>query len=124
MATAAAATRWSCARCDVSVGQIDGSLTGLPPTWSRVDGATYCLNCSRALIGEAAMDSAPPACSREERQRLRRDAVIEFEIDRTPLAPNRAIAHACHTSLMTVATVRRGLDGDAPSKPARVPSGT
>ena len=118
----APALRWSCARCNVSVGRIDGGPTDLPDTWTQVGSASYCLICSRTLVGEAAMDSAPSASSREELMRVRRDAVIEFEIDRTPLAPNRVIAHACRTSLMTVATVRRGLDGDAAAKPPSVAS--
>jgi hypothetical protein len=121
---ATAAVRWSCARCDVSVGRIDGGPADLPETWTQVGDESYCLICSRAMVGEAAMESAPDASSREELMRVRRDAVIEFEIDRTPLAPNRVIAHACRTSLMTVATVRRTLDGDASAKPSRVPSGT
>lgn len=116
----AAAVRWSCARCDVSVGRIDGSAMPLPDTWTRSDGAIHCLNCSRALVGEAAMDAAPPASSREERSRLRRDAVIRFEISRAPLAPNRVIAHACRTSLITVATVRRALEGASAHGPAGV----
>lgn len=120
----AATVRWSCARCDVSVGRIDGGPADLPSTWTRVGDANYCLICSRALVGEAAMESAPSASSREELMRVRRDAVIEFEIDRTPLAPNRVIAHACRTSLMTVATVRRGLDAESAAKPSPVVSGT
>jgi hypothetical protein len=107
----------------VSVGRIDGSATALPETWTQADSATYCLTCSRALVGEAAMDAAPPASSREERSRLRRDAVIEFEIGRTPLAPNRVVAHACRTSLITVATVRRGLESASSHSRSGVPTG-
>jgi hypothetical protein len=118
----APAIRWSCARCDVSVGRIDGDPTDLPETWTQVGDASYCLICSRTMVGEAAMDSAPSASSREDLMRVRRDAVIEFEIDRTPLAPNRVIAHACRTSLMTVATVRRGLDAESAPKPSPVAS--
>jgi hypothetical protein len=121
---AAATVRWSCARCDVSVGRIDGGPADLPETWTQADGVSYCLICSRAMVGEAAMESAPDTSSREELMRVRRDAVIEFEIDRTPEAPNRVIAHACRTSLMTVATVRRTLDADSSTKPSPVPSGT
>jgi hypothetical protein len=106
------------------VGRIDGDPTDLPETWTQVGEETYCLICSRTMVGEAAMESAPSASSRDELMRVRRDAVIEFEIDRTPLAPNRVIAHACRTSLMTVATVRRALDGDPAAKRSRVPSGT
>ncbi|MBS1675823.1 MAG: hypothetical protein JST08_00415 [Actinobacteria bacterium] len=109
----AGAARWSCARCKVSVGRLDGSTTPLPTTWSRTGASTFCLICSRALAGEAAMDSAPPACSRHERFLLRRDAVIRFEIGRTPLAPDRIIARACRTSPKKVASVRKAL-GDIP----------
>jgi hypothetical protein len=100
------AVRWSCARCDVSVGRLDGAVTELPSSWSQVDGSTYCLSCSRAQAGEAAMDSAPASCTREERVRLRRTALIEFEIGRAPEAPNRTIALACRTSSAAVAAVR------------------
>ncbi|HEY2055928.1 MAG TPA: hypothetical protein VGH14_18495 [Solirubrobacterales bacterium] len=109
----ASAIRWTCARCDVSVGQLDGRPTDLPATWSRSGGSTYCLACSRALAGEAATDSAPEAASREELARVRRDAVIEFEIGRLPSAPNRTIAQACRTSPITVAHVRTSLEGTA-----------
>ncbi|MGE5527177.1 MAG: hypothetical protein ACM3Q9_00760 [Methanosarcina sp.] len=100
------AVRWSCARCGVSVGRIDGEVTELPESWSRSGGTTFCLSCSRARAGEAAIDSAPAASSREERVRLRRTALIEFEIDRAPEAPNRTIALACRTSSAAVAAVR------------------
>jgi hypothetical protein len=103
---AAEAVRWSCARCEVSVGRIDGEPTMLPASWSRSDGQVLCLTCSRAQAGEAAMDSAPDSTSREERVRLRRTALIEFEIDRAPEAPNRTIALACRTSSAAVAAVR------------------
>lgn len=107
---AADAVRWSCARCKVSVGQIDGAASLLPPSWSLVDGGALCLTCSRARAGEAAMEAAPAASSREERVKIRRTALIEFEIARAPEAPNRTIALACHTSPAAVAAVRTRLD--------------
>lgn len=110
------AVRWSCARCEVSVGRIDGEPTLLPATWSQLDGEAFCLTCSRARAGEAAMDSAPATSSREERVRLRRTALIEFEIGRAPEAPNRTIAQACRTSGPAVAAVRARL-GESPSTP-------
>jgi len=58
------------------------------------------------------MDLAPAASSREERVRLRRTALIEFEIGRAPEAPNRTIALACRTSGATVAAVRDELERD------------
>ena len=103
---AADAVRWSCSRCEVSVGRIDGEPTMLPPSWSRSDGQVLCLTCSRAQAGEVAMEAAPAASSREVRVRLRRTALIEFEIGRAPEAPNRTIALACRTSTAAVAAVR------------------
>jgi hypothetical protein len=107
------AIRWSCTRCEVSVGRIDGEPTLLPTTWSHAGDEVLCLTCSRAQAGEAAMDSAPAASSREERVRLRRTALIEFEIDRVPEAANRTIALACRTSSAAVAAVRNELEQSA-----------
>lgn len=112
------AVRWQCARCKVSVGRIDGVATVLPATWSRSGGEVLCLTCSRARAGEAAMESAPAGISREDRVRLRRTALIEFEIGRAPEAPNRTIALACRTSSAAVAAVR-GERG--PSSPTAAP---
>jgi hypothetical protein len=119
------AVRWSCARCDVSVGRIDGVESELPESWSRSGGKIHCLACSRALAGEAAMESAPAESTREDRVRLRRTALIEFELDRAPEAPNRTIALACRTSGAAVAAVRSrveqspatGSDAGAPAGP-------
>lgn len=103
---AASATRWSCACCGVSTGRIDGGRVTLPVTWTRSGETVLCLTCSRALAGDTAVEAAPADCSREDRVRLRRTALIEFEIDRCPDAPNGAIAQACRTSTGTVAAVR------------------
>ncbi len=120
----AGAVRWRCTRCKVSVGRLDGSPAGLPGTWTRTGDSIFCLTCSRALAGEAALDSAPTVCSRHERFLLQREAVIRFEIARTPLAPDRIIANACRTSPKKVASVRKALDGVASDHPAATPSGT
>jgi hypothetical protein len=109
------AVRWSCARCEVSVGRMDGEAAELPPSWSQSDGMTYCLSCSRALAGEAAMESAPDSITGEERVRLRRTALIEFEISRSPEAPNGIIARACRTSGAAVAAVRNDLEQSSPA---------
>jgi hypothetical protein len=109
----AGACRWSCARCAVSVGQMDGEPSVLPPSWSQVDGENFCLTCSRTRAGEAAMEHAPDESSREERVRLRRTALIEFEIDRVPEASNRTVALACRTSGAAVATVRTEMEQSA-----------
>ncbi len=102
---------------------MDGELADLPETWVEADGLAYCLSCSRARAGEAAADSAPEATSREDLVRLRRTALIEFEIGRAPEAPNRTIANSCRTSSATVAAVRDGLaPGASGAEAAAVPS--
>ena len=67
---------------------------------------SYCLSCSRTRAAELAGDAAPDSISAEDRMRLKRRAIIAFEIDRLPAAPNRTIASACRTSSKTVAVVR------------------
>jgi hypothetical protein len=78
----------------------------LPVTWTRSESEIFCLTCSRAQAGDMAVESAPADCPRADLVRLRRTALIEFEIDRCPEAPNGAIAQACRTSTGTVAAVR------------------
>lgn len=98
--------RWTCARCEVSVGRMDGEPAPLPDTWRSAGEDAYCLSCSRTRAGEAAIVSVPDSTSRDDRAKLQRSALIAFEIARTPAAPNRAIANACRTSAMAVAAVR------------------
>ena len=100
------AVRWSCARCGVSVGRIDREPTELPDSWTRCGEGTFCLTCSRARAGEAAIESGAEDRSREDMVRIRRTALIEFEIRRSPEAPNGTIARACRTSSSAVAIVR------------------
>ena len=86
---------------------MDGEPALLPPTWSRGGDQVLCLTCSRAQAGEVAIESAPDATSREDLVKVRRTALIEFEIDRVPEAANRTIAQACRTSSAAVAAVRK-----------------
>lgn len=111
----AESVRWRCARCDVSVGRIDGEPVAFPECWSRLDGETFCLTCSRALAGDAAIEMSSAAASHEDRTRIRRTAVIEFEIGRVPDAPNRSIAVSCRTSNAVVAAVRKRMSGPSAS---------
>jgi hypothetical protein len=103
---AAGAVRWTCARCRVSVGRIDRELTDLPSSWTQQGDEIFCLTCSRARAGEAAMEASREDRSPEELVRLRRTALIEFEIRRAPEAPNRTIARACRTSSSAVKIIR------------------
>ncbi|HEY1855600.1 MAG TPA: hypothetical protein VGG40_13535 [Solirubrobacterales bacterium] len=106
--------RWTCSRCGVSVGRIDGEQVMMPPSWTRSAEELFCLGCSRALAGIAATDAAPAGSSRDDLVRIRRNALVEFEIERDPEAPNRAIARACHTSTLAVAAIRRQAEGEQP----------
>jgi hypothetical protein len=108
----AGSIRWECARCGVSTGRMDGEPSQLPETWATTAGDTLCLGCRRERVGEAAVDTADTAetaVSREERVKIRRRALIEFEIGRMPEAPNRTIAQACHTSPPAVAAIREAM---------------
>lgn len=111
------AVRWECGRCGVSCGRIDGSRSALPANWTGTGLSVFCLSCSRALAGEAALEAAPADTSRDDLARIRRTGLIEFEIRRTPEAPNRTIAQACRTSAKAVAAVR-GVPAEAPAAAA------
>ena len=96
----------------------------MPATWTRSDGQTYCLGCSRARAADAAMDFAPETASPDDRIRLRRNALIEFELARTPTAPDRVVANACRTSSKAVSTVRGEMGLCSPVlEPALPPAG-
>lgn len=56
------------------------------------------------------MDLLPDSITGEVRAKLRRKALIRFEITRNPASPNREIASACRTSTMAVAAVRGEID--------------
>jgi hypothetical protein len=56
------------------------------------------------------MDQLPESITGEVRAKLRRKALIRFEISRSPDSPNRVIASACRTSTMAVAAVRDEID--------------
>jgi hypothetical protein len=103
----ARAVRWTCTRCGVSVGRIDGSPVAFPAGWTETEEGAHCLSCSRALAGEAAVGSAPAGSSTEDLLRIRRRGLIEFEIGRVPEASDQTIARACGTSASAVADVRQ-----------------
>lgn len=107
----AQAAKWECARCRVSFANVDGRQAGLPTGWTEAKGEAFCLSCSRALAGDAAMETAPADTSRQDLVRLRRAALIEFEIRRAPEVPNQKIARACRTSTGAVTAVRAALKG-------------
>ncbi|MGB3099198.1 MAG: hypothetical protein WBB30_07905 [Solirubrobacterales bacterium] len=83
---------------------------GLPAEWSEKGDEHHCLGCRRVLAGEAAERTGDGAgTTREQRLQLRKVGTLEFEIRRNPDRPDRAIAHACHTSVPAVTKARRRL---------------
>lgn len=108
--TPATARRWTCAGCGVAATRSDAAAMPLPEAWESCGDETFCLGCRRSRVAEAAVDSAPAVTDRNDRARLRRTALIEFEISRVPDKTNGSIAKACRSSIPVVAAARRRLD--------------
>jgi hypothetical protein len=112
------AKSWVCDQCKVSVGQIDGELIPLPGSWASSAEGQFCLLCRRERAGTAALEAAPSDSPREARVRLRRAALIEFEVRRTPDHSDGAIAKTCRTSVSAVAQARSRLRVPDPPSPS------
>jgi hypothetical protein len=115
----ATAKKWTCDRCGVSVGLIDGTPVPFPEPWAREAGGTFCLGCRRDRAAEAALDAAPDDSPIEVRAKLRRAALIEFEVSRRPDHNDGAIAKACRSSVSAVAAARRRLELPDPKQIVR-----
>ena len=102
--------KWTCATCGVATSRSDAEEAPLPDGWEDCADGTFCLGCRRQRVGEAALDAAPAAADRNDRVKLRRTAVIEFELLRAPEKTNGSIAKACRSSIPVVAAARRRLD--------------
>jgi hypothetical protein len=100
------ARKWACDQCGVSVGRMDGEPFALPGTWASSADGRYCLVCRRERAATAALETAPNDSSLEVRARLRRAALIEFEVHRVPDHSDGVIAKACRTSVTAVAKAR------------------
>ena len=112
------AKKWTCAECGVTVSRASGERVALPDSWSRSKDGTFCLLCRRERAARAALDSAPANCPLEERAKLRRAALIEFEVRRRPSHGNGEIAKTCRSSVAAVAAARKRLKLPAPDKVA------
>jgi hypothetical protein len=110
----ATANKWTCDQCGVCVSQAGGAKVGLPASWSTSEDGTYCLLCRRERAAQAALDSAPDTCGREDRAKLRRAALVEFEVRRRPNHGNGEIAKACRSSVAAVVAARKRLKIPAP----------
>jgi hypothetical protein len=102
--------KWTCGGCGVATSRSDAEEAPLPAGWEDGTDGTFCLGCRRQRIGEAALDAAPAEADRNDRVRLRRTAVIEFELLRSPEKTNGSIAKTCRSSIPVVAAARRQLD--------------
>jgi hypothetical protein len=110
----ATATKWTCSGCGVSASRSDEEATPIPESWDSCAEGTFCLGCRRRRVGEAAVESAPEDSSRDNRAKLRRAALLEFEVRRDPDRTNGSIAKACRASIAAVAAARQKLDAPAP----------
>jgi hypothetical protein len=109
------ATKWTCEGCGVSVSRMNGERVELPSTWVSINEGTFCLLCRRERAAQAALDSAPADSTVDMRAKLRRAALIEFEVSRRPDHGDGAIAKACRSSVSAVAAARRRLKLPAPT---------
>jgi hypothetical protein len=83
----------------------------LPTTWARDNGELYCLACRRDMAGEAGLEGVDEDAPSQQRQQIRSQARIEFEINRDPERQDNQIAKACGTSTVAVRKARARLDG-------------
>jgi hypothetical protein len=108
------AKKWICDQCGVSLSRVGGEKVELPASWASSDEGTFCLLCRRDRAAQAALDSAPEDCGREDRAKLRRAALVEFEVRRRPGHGNGEIAKACRSSVAAVVAARQRLKIPAP----------
>jgi hypothetical protein len=109
------AKKWNCDQCGVTLSRAGGEKVELPDSWSTSAAGTYCLLCRRDRAAQAALDEAPDSCGREDRAKLRRAALVEFEVRRRPDHGNGEIAKACRSSVAAVVAARKRLQIPAPS---------
>jgi|SRR4051794_3409537 hypothetical protein len=112
--TTATATKtaktWTCDGCGVSTTLAGGKATPMPDTWEKIPEGSFCLRCRRE---RAADEAAAGGSDREDRAKLRRASLIEFELRRAPERPNNIIARSCRSSPIAIAKVRKRLEAEA-----------
>jgi hypothetical protein len=107
--TASTARKWTCGSCGVATSRSDAVESPLPECWEACADGTFCLSCRRQRAAEAAVDSAPEDMDRNDRARLRRAAVVEFEVLRAPDRTNGSIAKSSRSSITAVVAARQRL---------------
>ena len=108
------AKKWTCDQCGVTVSRAGGERVGLPESWTTSKDGTFCLLCRRERAAQAALDEAPANSGLEDRAKLRRAALVEFEVRRRPDHGNGEIAKACRSSVAAVVAARKRLKIPAP----------
>jgi hypothetical protein len=110
----ATAAEWTCGECQMTSRWLQGNEPPeLPPHWTHEGGEFYCLACRRQRAAQAGLDAAPAEATGEERVKLRRTALIEFEIERDPDRSNGEIARVARCSVPAVLKVRKQLEAAA-----------
>jgi hypothetical protein len=108
------AKKWNCDQCGVTVSRAGGEKVELPDSWKASKEGTFCLLCRRERAAQAALAEAPDNCGLEDRAKLRRAALVEFEVRRRPNHGNGEIAKACRSSVAAVVAARKRLKIPAP----------
>jgi hypothetical protein len=103
------ARRWTCAGCEVTVRYAAGSKSTprRPEGWSKRGGQWLCLHCQREKAVEKATIGA-----NGDGWASRRQALLEFELRRSPDEPDGVIAKRANCSTGHVRKVREELERD------------
>ncbi len=101
--------RWTCAGCDVTVRYAAGSKSTprRPEGWTKAGGQWLCLHCQREKAVEKATIGA-----KGDGWASRRQALLEFELRRSPEEPDGVIAKRANCSTGHVRKVREELERD------------
>lgn len=108
------AKKWTCDACGVTVSRVGGEKVALPESWASSREGTFCLHCRRERAAQAALAEAPENSALADRAKLRRAALVEFEVRRRPAHGNGEIAKACRSSIAAVIAARKRLKLPAP----------
>jgi hypothetical protein len=98
--------RWTCAECEVTVRYAAGSKATprRPEGWTKKGGEWLCLHCQREKAVEKATIGA-----NGDGWASRRQALLEFELRRSPDVPDGVIAKRANCSTGHVRKVREEL---------------
>jgi hypothetical protein len=101
--------RWTCAGCEVTVRYAAGSKSTprRPEGWTHRGGQWLCLHCQREKAVESATIGA-----KGDGWASRRQALLEFELRRSPDEPDGVIAKRANCSTGHVRKVREELERD------------